>query len=582
HNTPPIVLESLNHKSTKTLVLKLGSITAYKDYRVDVTFELDLYANPGENTYNQASITYTGSLANETYLCNNVSKASALIGTPTINLYIIGTPMWGDGMSGEERLYSFLIYNDGTVESGATMTITFDCLSNYLSYVATNTSSITTRLEPVMTDYGSTWTLQWVIDPNIEDPESSKDRVTIGGPGRRKVGTPKPNGMPWPFFVVNTKVGDIPETMTLTIEATITPYFLSKYKNIVREVTASGDTIIDTLTTFSPPKGGKVTQSNKTLEMASIPPYIKDGGFIFYCIRFENNTNLSSIELKDILPEGFGFSSLEPPVLVNRNRTSGMVGSFTFDKGTLTISFQGSIGTSGEIWLWGKTKKGMANKPLENQVSIRFNGGTWNNLQITSYIDEIAPIIKSLELLGTSNKTIIATWLGEDPSPPGIPPSGITKYILYAQEKGCQQWQAKEHSSTQTTFVGEQGKAYSFYVVAIDRVGNKSCPSEIKTFQIIPATYTAINLKNVIIFPNPYRLSKHRSYGINFRHLTEYATIRIFNIKGELVKRIEVYPQDGGFYIWRNPENELASGVYIYIITNPDGDKCAGKLGIIK
>jgi hypothetical protein len=98
----------------------------------------------------------------------------------------------------------------------------------------------------------------------------------------------------------------------------------------------------------------------------------------------------------------------------------------------------------------------------------------------------------------------------------------------------------------------------------------------------------ATQLGDVIVWPNPYRLDKHKSCGINFggysdraRNLTVDAKIRIFNIKGELVKEDESL-RPNGHWQWMNPENEVASGVYIYLITNQAGNKHIGKLAIIK
>ncbi|MEW6096310.1 MAG: cohesin domain-containing protein [bacterium] len=110
------------------------------------------------------------------------------------------------------------------------------------------------------------------------------------------------------------------------------------------------------------------------------------------------------------------------------------------------------------------------------------------------------------------------------------------------------------------------------------------------TFTITPTVKFAEHLGEVIVYPNPYKAWKHDH--ITFGHprevdkrLTAYATIKIFNIAGELVRTLEVVPSDNGEKIW-NVDNDsgekVASGIYIYLITNPKGEKCIGKIGIIK
>ncbi len=92
-------------------------------------------------------------------------------------------------------------------------------------------------------------------------------------------------------------------------------------------------------------------------------------------------------------------------------------------------------------------------------------------------------------------------------------------------------------------------------------------------------TKFALDLSNVIVYPNPYRLYKGER-PITFANLTEEATIKIFNINGEEIARL--YEEDSdGIYSWRLPKN-LASGVYIYCIINGKGQKALGKIGIVK
>ncbi|MFH1564114.1 MAG: hypothetical protein ABIF11_11980 [Nitrospirota bacterium] len=67
---------------------------------------------------------------------------------------------------------------------------------------------------------------------------------------------------------------------------------------------------------------------------------------------------------------------------------------------------------------------------------------------------------------------------------------------------------------------------------------------------------------------------------INEGRLTKKVTIKIFTIAGELVDTIE-NTNCNGQLSW-TPPNNLASRIYIYLITNPQGEQVKGKLGIIK
>ena len=90
------------------------------------------------------------------------------------------------------------------------------------------------------------------------------------------------------------------------------------------------------------------------------------------------------------------------------------------------------------------------------------------------------------------------------------------------------------------------------------------------------------NLESLIVYPNPFRPGVGHTK-ITFAGLTLKATIRIFTLAGELVKKQDV----SGQYSWdwdvKNTDgDELARGIYIWVVTNPAGEKRTGKIAIIK
>jgi len=89
------------------------------------------------------------------------------------------------------------------------------------------------------------------------------------------------------------------------------------------------------------------------------------------------------------------------------------------------------------------------------------------------------------------------------------------------------------------------------------------------------------DLSNVIVYPNPFKPYLGHTE-IYFKGLTEKTTIKIYNIAGELVRKIENVEGETTWDARNNSGNKVASGVYIYIITNDKGNKKIGKLAIIK
>lgn len=107
----------------------------------------------------------------------------------------------------------------------------------------------------------------------------------------------------------------------------------------------------------------------------------------------------------------------------------------------------------------------------------------------------------------------------------------------------------------------------------------------VKHFSVftIMANLPAIDLENVVVYPNPaYKPSDKNK--IRFKHLTTDAKIRIYNIAGELVRQ-GLRSDSQGICEW-NGDNDfsqpVASGIYIYYIEDGKNKPVKGKIAIIR
>jgi hypothetical protein len=113
----------------------------------------------------------------------------------------------------------------------------------------------------------------------------------------------------------------------------------------------------------------------------------------------------------------------------------------------------------------------------------------------------------------------------------------------------------------------------------------------------VTMTSTALvgDLSQVIAYPNPWRRERAVFFRIEFLHLTMNADIKIYSLDGRLVRSLAPGTlSDGGHT--DNPGNTgkaswgltndkgatVASGIYIYLITDPSGNHARGKLGLIR
>ncbi|MBU2614047.1 MAG: hypothetical protein KKG87_00585 [Elusimicrobia bacterium] len=129
-----------------------------------------------------------------------------------------------------------------------------------------------------------------------------------------------------------------------------------------------------------------------------------------------------------------------------------------------------------------------------------------------------------------------------------------------------------------------------------DAVNNKVTAdiSHLTLFRLVMFPKQAsLTLADLQVYPNPYLPGSTGAFadsllgkGIVFSGLTAKERILIYTISGELVRDFQETDGDGVcFWDAKNEGNEdVASGVYIYRVTNPDdsSQKKTGKLAIIR
>jgi hypothetical protein len=153
----------------------------------------------------------------------------------------------------------------------------------------------------------------------------------------------------------------------------------------------------------------------------------------------------------------------------------------------------------------------------------------------------------------------------------------ITNYLLTSNG-------GRQMSSTTKTLLGSLGQGM---VGDMESANYKTGVGYVSRIAAVSMAKAAINLENAYAYPNPYKPGSGGDYDadfMTFAKLTRQATIEIFNIAGERVRKIEK-DSDKGELRWV-PENDsgrsLASGVYIFYVSNDNGQKKTGRFAIVK
>lgn len=110
-------------------------------------------------------------------------------------------------------------------------------------------------------------------------------------------------------------------------------------------------------------------------------------------------------------------------------------------------------------------------------------------------------------------------------------------------------------------------------------------------FVALPAAVPALSapdLSDAYVYPNPFKPNSPGSFQaakLTFKHLPAQTKIAIFAITGKRVAELHKTDSTVDYYEWNATNGDgqqLASGVYLYFMTSPDGSKAKGKFAVIR
>jgi hypothetical protein len=84
------------------------------------------------------------------------------------------------------------------------------------------------------------------------------------------------------------------------------------------------------------------------------------------------------------------------------------------------------------------------------------------------------------------------------------------------------------------------------------------------------------------VYPNPWRSDKHTGKNITFDGLTIGTDIKIFTVSGHKVAELHTDGPSVQWTLTNDSGDKVASGIYLYVITDNAGDKVRGKMAIIR
>jgi hypothetical protein len=125
-----------------------------------------------------------------------------------------------------------------------------------------------------------------------------------------------------------------------------------------------------------------------------------------------------------------------------------------------------------------------------------------------------------------------------------------------------------------------QGDVYSLTTRA-RYVDNAAAKAQFVTPYVVPNPY----IEAASFEPERFNVSGRGERRIEFRALPAGSTIRIYNVRGQLVQTLHHDGSDGGFVAWnlRTKDNlDVAPGLYVFQVDAPGVGTSIGKFGVIK
>ena len=89
-------------------------------------------------------------------------------------------------------------------------------------------------------------------------------------------------------------------------------------------------------------------------------------------------------------------------------------------------------------------------------------------------------------------------------------------------------------------------------------------------------------LKSVRVYPNPWKVDENSGSGITIADIGTQAKVQIYTISGQHVASLPAADTKTTWNLKNSNGENVASGVYLFVVSNNSGDTMNGKLAVLR
>jgi hypothetical protein len=212
----------------------------------------------------------------------------------------------------------------------------------------------------------------------------------------------------------------------------------------------------------------------------------------------------------------------------------------------------------------------------ENGVLLQSNSKSSDGQAVIEGTDDTPPVISNISATNITGTGVTITWDTDEPATSQVQygPSAVSYGSISNENSDLN----TGHSISITGLTPET--LYHYTVISRDAIGNESISLD-KTFATLSETEEPKEEIDAKAYPNPYSPSKGNSMRFSV-DTTTGGEVKIYTISGKLVKKLLIASGESevDWNVLNEEGNDIIAGLYLYTVTDGNGNKKTGKLAI--